>query len=154
VLYVVLGPPTAGKSTWVLQRATTYDIVIDYDRLAVALTGTGAHGHNHPSQLTAVVKKVRRAAIDAAVGYADQVDVYVIHSKPGIDAMRRYQGLGAQIVVVDPGRDVVMARCKAERPWQLQVAVAEWYDRGLGAMYQRYSTPRVDEVECATSRRW
>lgn len=154
MLYVVLGPPTAGKSTWVLNHATTRDIVIDYDRLAVALTGNGAHGHAHPPELTAVVKKARQAAIDTAVGYANQVDVYVIHSKPGANAMRWYQQLGAEIVVIDPGRDVVMVRCKAERPWQLQVAVKEWYDQDLGAAYRRYSTPREEAAALTTSRRW
>jgi hypothetical protein len=45
MLTVVVGPPAGGKSTWVLERAGPGDIVIDFDRLAVALTGEGRVSH-------------------------------------------------------------------------------------------------------------
>lgn len=37
-LYLVTGPPAAGKSTWVRKHATHGDITIDYDALATVLT--------------------------------------------------------------------------------------------------------------------
>lgn len=131
-LIVVTGPPVSGKSTWVLAHATTRDIVIDFDRLATALTGDGAHGHDHAGPVHAVTRKARQAAIDAALGYAAQVDVYVIHSTPSRARLDHYRQLGARVVVIDPGRDVVMGRCKAGRPHRMQVAAARWYEQRVG----------------------
>ena len=42
MLYVVTGPPAAGKSAWIQARAKAADVVIDLDRIASALTGPGA----------------------------------------------------------------------------------------------------------------
>lgn len=42
MLYVVPGPPTAGKSSWIDARAKPTDIVIDLDRITRALAGPGA----------------------------------------------------------------------------------------------------------------
>jgi hypothetical protein len=126
-LTVVIGPPAAGKSTWVLERAKPTDVVVDYDRLAVALTGTGGDLHDHAAPVVAVTKAVRAAAIEAALKQIHVTDVYVIHSNPGAQRMAEYRGMGAQIVTVDPGRDVVRQRCKSERPRRMFAAIDEWY---------------------------
>ena len=47
MLYVVTGPPTAGKSSWIEARAKPTDIVIDLDRIALALAGPGAPSWQH-----------------------------------------------------------------------------------------------------------
>lgn len=161
MLYVVIGPPTAGKTTWVLERATTNDVVIDDERLAVALAGRGVDGHNHTPAVKAVVKQARLAAIDTAIGHAHDVDVYVIHSRPGASTMARYRKLGAEIVVIDPGRSVVEARCKKERPWQMGIAVKAWYESDA-ALYRQYRhTGGIEQAAAApsagtahTSRHW
>lgn len=67
MLTVVIGPPAAGKSTWVLERAKPGDIVIDFDRLAVALSATGGDPHDHPPAVAAVTRAARTAAIEAAI---------------------------------------------------------------------------------------
>lgn len=127
VLYVVIGPPAAGKSTWVLERAKPTDVVVDYDRLAVALTGRGGDMHDHAAPVIAVTKAVRAAAIEAALRQAHATDVYVIHSRPGQQRMAEYRALGAEVVTIDPGRDVVRERCKTERPRRMFAAIDEWY---------------------------
>ncbi|NEW27257.1 AAA family ATPase [Nocardia cyriacigeorgica] len=129
MLYLVIGPPAAGKSTWCRSQAGPDDIVIDFDRLAQALSvRDDAAGHDHPDALKKVTKAARRAAIDTAVGLAGMVDVYVIHSTPSPRLVADYRRKGAKVVVVDPGRDVVMARAKAERPWWMQQVVKRWYE--------------------------
>lgn len=102
MLYVVTGPPASGKSTWIRERAKSGDIVIDYDRLAVALTGEGADGHDHSPAVKAVTAKARGAAIGEALTHADRADVYIIHSSPGAATLARYRRLNAEIVIVDP----------------------------------------------------
>ena len=125
-LYLVLGPPASGKSTWVKQHAKPGDITIDYDMLANALTPSDGKPHKHTQHVKAVTKAARQAAIDKALTLTD-CDVYLIHSMPAQATIDRYINLGAQVITIDPGIDVVMARCKTERPWQMQQAVKEWY---------------------------
>lgn len=127
MLHVLVGPPASGKSTYAETRAQPGDIIIDYDRLAQALTKPGGPSHQHPVHLAAVTRSARTAAIETAVRQAAHVDVYIIHSNPGPDRIRWYEERGATVHVIDPGRDVVMERCKRLRPKRMIVVVDEWY---------------------------
>jgi AAA domain len=127
MLYVVIGPPAAGKSTWALEQAKPGDVVIDFDRLAVALTGHGGDPHDHPTHVAAVTRAVRTAAIEAALRHTRTCDVYVIHSSPGQQRMDSYRAMGAEVITIDPGRDVVRQRCKSERPQRMFAVIDEWY---------------------------
>jgi hypothetical protein len=126
-LYVVIGPPAGGKSTWVQRQAGPMDIVIDYDLLATALSGPGTDGHAHGPEVKTVTKAARATAIEVAERQADKVDVYVIHSNPSWERLRHYASIGAQVVTIDPGRDVVLSRVKRERPKLMFRVVEEWY---------------------------
>lgn len=131
MLTVVVGPPAAGKSTWVLARAKPGDIVIDFDRLAVALTGAGGDPHDHAGAVAAVARAARRAAIDTALARCTDVDTYLIHTSPGAARMAEYQQMGAHVVTLDPGRDVVRQRVRAERPQRTYAAIEKWYAQHL-----------------------
>lgn len=129
MLYVITGPPASGKSSYALSHAGAQDIVIDYDRIAVALAGPGADSHTHHRVLQRVAHKARYAAITEAldrVAAADTADVYLIHSMPAEHNMARYQAIGGQIITLDPGRQVVEERCRSTRP-QLLAVVGKWY---------------------------
>lgn len=127
MLYVVTGPPGAGKSTWITAHATPRDIVIDLDRIAQALTGPGAPGWNHDEVVQRVAQRARFAAIDEAVKHLDDVDVYLIHTMPGPKAQARYRRLGARIVTVDPGEETVRERVRAMRSPAMDRVVTRWY---------------------------
>jgi predicted kinase len=152
VLYVVIGPPAAGKSTWVLDRANPGDIVVDSDRLIAALTVTSENTTDRSSVARGVVKAARLAAIKAATDYAGEVDVWVVHPRPSTASLARYGRLQAEVVVVDPGRSVIEARCKADRPWQAGIAVSAWYD-GAEA-YRQYRNVAVEAGPGPGSRAW
>lgn len=139
MLYLITGPPASGKSTWVKQHAKPGDITIDYDALANALTPSDGKPHKHTQHVKAVTKAARQAAIDTAVTL--DCDVYVIHSMPSQRLIDHYLHLGAQLVVIDPGIDTVLARCKAERPWQMQQAVKQWYAERASKLDQQPSKP-------------
>lgn len=124
-LYLVTGPPAAGKTTWVNDHAQPGDITIDYDTIAHALTP--GQPVTYPQPVKAVTKAARQAAIDTAVKLARDTDVYIIHSMPSAALTDKYRRLGAQVVTVDPGEDVVLARCKSERHWHMTQAAKEWY---------------------------
>lgn len=156
MLFVVLGPPAAGKSTWVNERAAPGDIVIDYDRLACALTALDAPPHGHKRPLAAVAFRAREAAITEALRHVKTHDVYLIHSVPKPAAMDRYRKYGAEFVIVDPGREVVEARCRRERPANYMDGVRRWYASGLKPRPVRAPAPEAagQTPGRAASRRW
>lgn len=146
MLYVITGPPAAGKSSWIQAHATPRDIVIDMDRIASALTGPGAPAWNQDTVVQRVAQRARFAAIDEAVRHRDEVDVYLIHTMPGPKARARYRRLGARIVVVDPGEDVVRERVAAMRSTGMDRVVTRWY--------RDYRRGGSHPVTTQTSRDW
>lgn len=125
-LYVVTGPPAAGKTTWVQERAQHGDVVVDLDALAGALT-PGSDGHCHPHAVLRCAQRARQAAVDEALRHVAETDVYVIHTRPSDKALARYSEHGAHVVTVDPGRYVVEARVAEGRRPTTQAVVARWY---------------------------
>lgn len=139
-LNVIIGPPAAGKSTFVREHAQSGDVILDYDLLANVLAGELAENHSHTKQIKAVAKAARLAALDAAM--KQDVTVWLIHSNPAASTIVRYESMGATIHTVDPGKDVVMKRVKQLRPRELLPVAAAWYDR----------QPAVDTPKTTTER--
>ena len=146
MLYVITGPPAAGKSSWIEARAKGRDIVIDLDRITRALTPRDAPQWNHDEIASKVALRARYAAIDEALKHLDQVDVYLIHTMPGPKWVARYRRLGAEIVTVDPGEAVVRERVAAMRSSEMNRVVTRWY----GQRRRGESRP----VTSQTSRQW
>lgn len=126
-LHIVEGPPAAGKSTWVKQHAKPGDITIDFDNLTRALSPLLPDPRDAPEYVKQVVKAARRAAIDAAQQYATQTDIYYIWGAPTPKGAQFYTRLGAQIITIDPGEDVVYERCQRERPPHILAVAKDWY---------------------------
>lgn len=122
---VVTGPPAAGKTTYVRQHAKPGDVIIDFDHLANALSGQDADNHDHPAHIQAVTKAARQAALDAAI--KSSARTWLIHATPSPKQQADYSARGANIIVIDPGKEVVMARIKAERPAHMAKAAGQWY---------------------------
>ncbi|MFF9215617.1 ATP-binding protein [Streptomyces viridosporus] len=150
MLYVITGPPAAGKSSWIAARATARDIVIDLDRITQAFTGPGAPQWNHDPIASKVALRARYAAIDEAVKHIDEVDVYLIHTMPSATWLARYRRLQAQIVTVDPGEQLVRDRVRAMRSPAMERVVTRWY------RHYRGSAPRqgAGEEQAQASRDW
>lgn len=141
MLYVITGPPAAGKSTWVGAHAKAGDITIDLDRIAQALTVPGGDGWAHNEQLLKVAHRARYAAIDEALRHVSTADVYLIHSMPNPQAQARYRRLHARLVVVDPGRAVVEQRVRDMRQPALLAVVTRWYGQHKPPPGANVSTP-------------
>ncbi|MEE4493569.1 AAA family ATPase [Streptomyces sp. BE230] len=127
MLFVVCGPPAAGKSSWIRAHAKAADIVIDLDLIALAMAGPGADHHNHSPELLRIVYRARTAAIHEAEQVLDRTDVYLIHTMPGAKARTRYKRLGARIITVDPGEAIVRQRVKDMRQPAMEGVVTRWY---------------------------
>lgn len=145
MLYVVTGPPGAGKSSWIRAHAKPCDIVIDLDLMALAMAGPGADHHNHSDVLLKVVHRARFAAIREAELHIETTDVYVINTLPNARTMAQYKRLKARIVTVDPGRDIVMQRIADMRQPGMRAVATKWYRANRGRA--RSSMPQA-------SREW
>ncbi|MEW1551558.1 AAA family ATPase [Streptomyces tsukubensis] len=127
MLFVVTGPPAAGKSSWIQARARPTDIVIDLDRIAQALAGPGAPQWTQEPTLLRIAHRARYAAIDEACRHLDHVDVYLIHTMPTAKWLARYKRLDAEIITVDPGQAVITQRIQAMRSPEMQRVATRWY---------------------------
>lgn len=121
--FVVCGPPASGKSTYVLERAKSSDVVIDFDVLARALGSSVSHGHS--SAHAVVANAARSAALEAALRAG--VDVWLIHAMPSAQVRAIYKRQGAELIVVDPGEAVVRERVARERNGVGSEYVDSWY---------------------------
>lgn len=135
-VYVVTGPPAAGKTTWVREHAKPGDITIDYDTLAQALSpDLPSDPLEQPPHAIATIQAARAAAIDDATMDADtwgqdsKYDVYLVHAMPDRQALNRYRKCGFDIITIDPGYHECLRRAQTQRTPRQQAIVQDWYQR-------------------------
>jgi len=116
MLYVVTGPPPARKTSWIEARARPSDVVIDLDHITAALSGPGTTNWAQDEIALKVAHRARYAAIDEALKHLDATDVYLIHTMPSPKWLARYRRHGAEIIAMDPGKDIVIQRITDMRP--------------------------------------
>jgi len=126
MITVVIGPPTAGKSTYVAEHARTGDVIVDYDAIAKAL-GFAAD-HDVEGSIRLVTRSARVGAINRIVDGLDD-DAWIIATKPKPFRLLAYAKAGAEFVIVDPGREECLRRAKLQsRPPGVFAAINDWYD--------------------------
>ena len=140
MVHVVIGPPCAGKSTYIREHAQDGDLKIDYDLIAQALGAVNSHaaeGHIKQAAFDA-----REAAILTALKNKD-LESWVIHTTPNEDHMKRYEEHGADFIRLDPGYDVCMERALSDnRPQQTIDGIEKYYagQKGRRKMEKRTKT--------------
>ena len=126
MLTVVVGPPCAGKSTYIRRMARPGDVLVDYDAIAMAL-GSDRH-HEAPPAVADVAYRARDAAVMRCLGKG--WPAWVIHSRPTREQVDGYRDAGARIVLLDPGMDECLARCERDgRPPGTAERIRDWYAR-------------------------
>ena len=127
MIHVIVGPPCCGKSTYVREHAKPDDLIIDYDIIAQALGAKTTH------RADGLIRKAAFAAREAAITVAlkeSWQESWLIHSIPSATQMDLYKSVGAEIVVLDPGYEVVIARAKKDgRPTNTYDGIQKWYAR-------------------------
>lgn len=125
---VVMGPPAAGKTTYIDQHAKPGDVTIDMDRIARALMPIAPEqSHDYPDHVRHMAIAARKAALHRAVRLREKVTVWLIHAIPSPEDLAEYRAYGYQMEVIDPGRSVVEARARTMRPAAMMNHVARWY---------------------------
>jgi predicted kinase len=125
VIHIVVGPPCAGKSTYVKERATEGDVIVDFDGIARAL---GASGHMPEGAAKDVAFAARAAAIDALLKGAEAAS-WIIHTSPSAEQVDAYRGAAAEFIVLDPDMEECLVRAESdERPAGTVEAIRSWYE--------------------------
>lgn len=120
---VVVGPPCAGKTTYVLSQMKAGDVRVDYDEIAKAFGSNKAHDATGP------VREVALAARQSAiyrVMRGVEADAWIIHTNPREEMIKDYDLRGADFIMVNPGKEDCLARAK-NRPEGTSEAIEDWF---------------------------
>lgn len=119
---VVSGPPCAGKNTYIAQHAQPGDVVVDYDAIMQALTGTGDHDHD------AGLKEQAHAIRDRQIAtlLASNTRGWIISTSP--KPARRHTH-GCRVVLLLPTQATALRRAQHERPPEWQQYIRSWYQQ-------------------------
>lgn len=126
MLTVVVGPPCAGKPTYIRRMARAGDAPVDHDAPA-ACPGSDRSHEAPPAAADAAY-----AAGDAAVSrrVAERWPAWVVHSRPSEAQPDAYRDAGARLVPPDPGMDERLARCERDgKPPGTAERIRDWYER-------------------------
>ena len=123
VIRVVIGPPCAGKSSYIESHAKTGEPIIDYDKIAKAVGSKTEHDAG--GSIRRVALSARQAGINRIINGVDD-DAWIIHTNPQDDLVKEYKQAGAKFLLVDPGIDVCLSRAR-NRPEGTEDAVRSWY---------------------------
>ena len=125
MIHVIIGPPCAGKSTYVNEHARDGELQIDYDLIAMALGSSESHAADGLIKQAAF--DAREAAINAALKSPEE-ESFIIHTSPSEEHMKRYTEAGAEIIQLDPGYETCVERAEADgRPKQTFDGIEKWY---------------------------
>lgn len=123
-VWIVYGPPLAGKTTYVREQKGPRDLVVDLDSLFAAMTMLPEY--DKPDSLLPNVLAVQRVLLDnIKTRYGRWHSAWIIGGYP--DKYRREQlaeGLGAELILCDVSQEECLRRLEmdeARRYWQ-----AEW----------------------------
>ena len=125
MITIVAGPPCGGKSTHIEENCKPGDIIIDMDRIALALSPEGTDAFGYSQSVRTVARAARKSAVQATLGVAQgqrRLGVWIIHTDPSNDERTVYRFAGAQFVEVNPGRLVCLERLKNRPRVNQQIA--------------------------------
>lgn len=125
---VVTGPPCSGKSTYVAEHRAPEDIVLDLDAIAHALGYPDTHVDWSRPHAAVEAARAARTELLKAVLARSIVNAWIIDAEPPAFLLKKYRAIGADVVDLDPGRKVCIARAKAERTPDTVRRIRDWYD--------------------------
>ena len=131
-VYLVYGPPRAGKTTWVRENMTEGDLVVDMDNVWECVSM--CERYVKPKRLNAVVFKVRDVLIDAVKYRLGRWhNAYVIGGYPlSSERERLCRELGAREVFIDATMEECIQRAdgmEGESAEDWKKFIAEWFEK-------------------------
>jgi hypothetical protein len=121
---VVAGPPSGRKTTFVEKHRGKYDLVIDLDKIAVALGSPESHGHL--KSLWPFIWAAAEAVIDLCQEPNQIPHIWIIRGAPLIE--QRHGWPGSRVVVLEtPERQARRWALDAERPDEWGTLIRNWW---------------------------
>ena len=120
---LIMGPPAAGKNTYVQQHARPGDLIVDYDAIATSL---GANPHQRGQDLHPAVSAARNAILrQLRRGETGATRAWILSANPEADRRFPFH----EVVLVDPGQEQVLENARsAGRPRDYIDAIHRWYE--------------------------
>lgn len=122
MITVVTGPPCSGKTTYINEHCQPGDLIIDMDRIALALLPEGTSPFEYNEKVRRVAMMARKAAVKEAIFQAQgerRWGVWIIHTDPTPDDRMGYRAANARIIEMQTPKAECLRRLR-ERPEQNQ----------------------------------
>lgn len=131
-VFLVYGPPLAGKTTWVQASKSDGDLVIDMDNLWQAVTGLPRY--TKPPKLRSIVFRLRDNLIDAVkYRFGKWTKAYIIGGYPSTGERERLLSeLQATPVFISATKDECLRRLEADEDRNREEwseYISEWFAR-------------------------
>lgn len=133
-VFIVYGPPMAGKHTYVKQRAWPGDLIVDIDEIYKAITGLPKYEKPDTLYLNAV--GVQNLLIDnIKTRYGRWDNAWIVGGYPDKYKRERLaRELGAEVILIEASKDKCIARLKLdaerhdrEREWTGYIE--KWFEK-------------------------
>ena len=130
-VYIVTGAPMSGKTTYVNDTATPFDLVIDLDKIFYALSINPLY--EKPNELTSAVFLVRDALYDMIRTRGGRHhNSYIVSGRNLSELERLAKQLNAEITIVKSTREECLSRLKSDRSGRNKLKwaeyIARWFD--------------------------
>lgn len=125
-IHIVMGPPCAGKTTWIAEQRSDDEPVVDFDALAHAL---GSSEHHDPPEAIGQAAFAARVAAVARIFDGVEADAWVIQSTATAEKIDAWHDQGCEFHLLDPGLDECLRRAEDDdRPEVTADRIRAWYD--------------------------
>ena len=141
---IVTGPPASGKSSYVQENKQDGDLIIDWERLANAITGSDARQQGETA--IELIGEMRRAAISKIEKIIDQADsnVWLIIGAPtSKERLELKQKLNAKLVLILCDKNLSIDRIKQDKERSL---ASEEQIKAVERWWSKYTIGEVDDI--------
>lgn len=127
-VYLVYGPPCSGKTTWVLNRATEFDLIIDLDRISSSLSI--CNPYKKGSNLIELSNGIKQYLIKlVSERFVDFGTAYVIGLYPFRSSRQKLRKeLKAKIKFIYEPKEVCLERSRVCRPKGYDQVIDKWFE--------------------------
>lgn len=127
MIYLIAGPPGSGKNKYVDDRMSAGDIIIDFDILYQALTGSDDHAGEYA--LFDRVNDCRHYLISTSRNYPEVRHTWIIICAPTAHDIALVESMDGQLIYLDVLKRVCLRRCIARGgdPVQWSDILDKWF---------------------------